>query len=157
MKEKSLCSQFEMIRTLIGITTKGITEEQADYIPAGFSNNIRWHLGHILVCTENFVLTLPEIGRAIPQEWRQFFLPKTSPKDFTPDTPSFKELREACKQQCYKIQELVVGKLENKLKEPFHFPKTTVTTVEEAFVFCLFHEGLHLGQIQSIQRHLQTK
>lgn len=145
-------SQMSNARLLVGLATREVSEEEANAIPKGFTNNIRWQVGHLLMCAENLLLTQTGLGKTVPSEWGKYFLPGTSPNDFSTETPSFKELRAALKNQTEQIPTLISKNWDRELSHGLTLPRTTITTVEDAFLFCLFHEGLHLGQVQSIRR-----
>lgn len=50
--ESHLFKQMDFVRGQTLKLMEGVTEEQADVIPEGFRNSIRWNLGHIYVVTE---------------------------------------------------------------------------------------------------------
>lgn len=152
MNEATLYNQLETMRFFLSKVTSEMTEEEANMIPKGFNNNIRWNVGHILVSTDAMVLTMAGFPSTLPAQWGQYFMQGTSPENFTEDTPTLAELLEASGQQPSKLRALVEGKLDTPLAKPFELPKTTLYTSADAFTFCFVHEGLHLGQIQGIRK-----
>lgn len=42
-------NQYDLIRGLFLEDVTKTTEEEADIVPEGFKNNIRWNIGHILL------------------------------------------------------------------------------------------------------------
>ncbi len=46
-RHEVLFTQLESYRREVLGVLEDITEEQAEVIPAGFKNNIRWNLGHM--------------------------------------------------------------------------------------------------------------
>ncbi|WP_044642487.1 DinB family protein [Risungbinella massiliensis] len=152
MKEASLYEQLEMYRYSLGIAISDVTEEEANIIPKGFNNNIRWNVGHVLVSTDAMILTMAGFPSTLPEEWGQYFMRGTSPQNFTDETPTLAELQEASQEQMRKLRALVEGKLDTPLANPFELPKTTIYTSGDGLTFCMFHEGLHMGQIQGIRK-----
>jgi len=49
MDEKSQFDHMGFGRTHALLVAEDATEDRADVVPAGFRNNIRWNLGHVLM------------------------------------------------------------------------------------------------------------
>lgn len=52
MFNTNMIKQFDMTRDTLLKSTHSISEADADVMPQGFNNTIRWHIGHILTATD---------------------------------------------------------------------------------------------------------
>jgi uncharacterized damage-inducible protein DinB len=130
-----------------------VTEQQADVIPAGFNNNIRWHVGHILTTQERFALRLIGEPLGLPEELTSLFLNGTKPADWegaSPEAgpPDLSTLRRLLEEQPERLCELVQGRLEEKLTVPFK----ELGTLGEALIFSIGHEAAHTGYIMALKK-----
>jgi uncharacterized damage-inducible protein DinB len=85
MKEEGIFEQYDFCRdSTIELLDSIASEEQADVIPDGYSNSLRWNLGHILVAQEGILYSfgLNQPGY-ISKNIQEAFQPGTSPKDWS--------------------------------------------------------------------------
>ncbi|HLR02560.1 MAG TPA: DinB family protein [Virgibacillus sp.] len=147
MNEEQIFKQINLVRQSTLGELEGLSEEQADQIPDGFRNNIRWNLGHIYV-VQNVLLTKFG-GKKIdtPERYLELFAPGTKPADWEGDVPKLAELKEQLEKQPEKLKETLTGQLDDKAAEAFN----TLSTVGEILNFTLYHEGLHAGTIKGLK------
>lgn len=88
---------------LLGVL-EDVTDEQANYIPPGFRNTIRWNLGHMYVDAYLWIysLTGEEDSRIV--EWNMWFGYGTTPENFTDATPGYEELKRLLMEQLEDFQ-----------------------------------------------------
>jgi DinB superfamily len=67
MNEKMLFDQLEFARNITFKVAEGVTEENADLIPDGFPNSLRWQLGHIYTSVEGIVFHFANETMNLPQ------------------------------------------------------------------------------------------
>lgn len=129
---------------------EGVSEEEAEIIPEGFHNNIRWNLGHIYLdqylWIESFVQEISDNTIKL-NEWFGF---GTSPTNFTEETPNLSELKELLQGQPEQIKE----KYGHRLEEEFPPTEMGMYTIEQVLMRTVFHEGLHIGAIQYLKRFI---
>ncbi|TMU83950.1 DinB family protein [Bacillus sp. BHET2] len=156
MDEHMLFQQMEFIRMRTVAALEATTEQQADEIPDGFKNSIRWNLGHILLSQENLLYSFVDENehRSLPPEYGELFGFHTSPETWNTLTPpTLKELREKLEAQPKRLKEAFSSRLDEVGKKPFVLGgNTTLTTLGEVLSFANWHEGLHQGTITSIKR-----
>lgn len=130
---------------------------QADRIPAGWNNNIRWHVGHLVVVPRR--LTSMQFGESlgVPEEYNKWFGRDTSPRTWGNDpVPPLEQL----------VAELVpsVGRafadMEPRLQQLFPKPMVTVTgftlsNPAEALMMSQVHDGIHWGMLLALARALK--
>ncbi|MGK9252212.1 DinB family protein [Paenibacillus humicus] len=125
-----------------------VTEAQAEVIPAGFNNNIRWNLGHIFTDQYGWIHALTQEEQPVAAAFNLWFGYGSSPSSFTTETPSFSELLQMLEQQPAEIQE----RYRDRLDEEFPPTEMGMHTVEQVLIRTIFHEGLHIGAIQALKR-----
>lgn len=148
MNEEQLFQLMEFWRKqTVGILDM-TSEKEADIIPVGFSNNLRWNLGHILISLPGLVMT--RSGERFPysKEYLAYFNRGTSPKDWEDAPPTLAEIKEKLESQLEMIQRSVSGKLEQKLEEPF----MGLETVGGLLGFAINHEVLHIGTMLAMRK-----
>jgi hypothetical protein len=127
-----------------------ITEEEAESIPNGFHNNIRWNLGHIYLDQFLWIEFLMQEKSDETQRLNKWFGFGTSPSNFTEDTPNLSELKELLRRQPAMIKE----RYGHRMEEEFPPTEMGMFTIEQVLTRTIFHEGLHIGAIQYIKRFL---
>lgn len=127
--------------------------EQLNTIPEGFSNNLAWNLGHIIVAQQGLVYRLSGLPMYVSDELRNKYGNGTKPTGTTTQA----EIEE--------LKTLLFSLIE-KTKEDYAAGKfvayteyTTgtgfnLTSLEEAMEFNNLHEGIHYGIMMQIQKFI---
>jgi len=126
--------------------------DELNKIPQGFNNNIIWNIGHILVTQQLLAYKLSGLSMMVSDTLIAKYMKGTKPEGFVPQS------------EVDEIKSLLFSTIE-KTKEDFNnsvfknFKEYTVSTtgntltnIDDAFEFILFHEGLHLGYILALSR-----
>lgn len=145
---------FEQLRTYRGellSMVEGLSEAEAEKIPEGFNNNIRWNLGHVCLDQYLWIQVLTKEEPPIPSSFNEWFGYGTHPSHFTEETPSLHKLIEILKEQPKVIQE----RYHDRLEEEFAPTEMGMHTLEQVFIRTIFHEGLHMGAIQALKRRIK--
>lgn len=155
MNEDMLFTLLETTRAGTLQAAKKIQSDYADFadtIPEGFNNNVRWNLGHIITITDQLANypagEQPDFGKT----FHKSFANGTSPNDWNEETPSLDEIIQALQEQPSKIKEKFTGRLSEPLPKPFSLVGVEFKTVGDLIAFNLYHEGMHLGQINTMLR-----
>ncbi|WP_298139925.1 DinB family protein [Flavobacterium sp.] len=126
--------------------------EQLNKIPEGFSNNLAWNLGHIIVSQQGLVYRLSGLPMNISPEMMDKYKNGSKPTATTQE-----EIEE--------LKVLLFSLLE-KTKEDYASGKfisyneyTTGTgfhlkNIKDAMEFNNYHEGIHLGFIMNIRKFI---
>ncbi|MET3698420.1 DinB family protein [Bacillus oleivorans] len=146
-----LFTQLETYRSHILDVLSSITEEEAEGVPQGFNNNIRWNMGHIYLDQYLWIHALTK-DTDVPKEYNTWFGFSTSPANFTSETPTFAELKELLRKQPTHIKEMYGDRLE------VEYPPTEMGmhTMEQVLIRTIFHEGMHLQTILDILKCLKV-
>ncbi|WP_010530194.1 DinB family protein [Lentibacillus jeotgali] len=148
MNEEMIFQQINLVRQNTLNEMEDLSEEQADQIPEGFRNTIRWNLGHIY--TVQNVLLSKFGGKNIetPPRYLELFAPGTKPADWQGDVPTLDELGQLLEEQPVKLREALSGQLDEKAAEPFQ----SLSTIGEILNFTMYHEGMHVGTIKGLKK-----
>lgn len=149
MNEEMIFQQINLVRQNTLNEMIDLSVEQADQMPEGFNNTIRWNLGHIYTVQNALVSKFGGINIETPARYLELFAPGTKPADWQGEVPTLDELKQTLEEQPEKLKEALSGKLDEKAVEPFK----SLSTIGEILNFTMYHEGLHMGTIKGL-RHL---
>lgn len=127
--------------------------EQLNLTPAGFSNNLAWNLGHIVVAQQSLIYRGCGLEANIPVELMELYKPGTKPNGQTTEQ-QVSELKDLLLSVIPQTEaDYPAGKFER------YNVRTTSTgfhlaTVADAFEFNNYHEGMHLGMMLNIRKFL---
>ncbi len=130
-----------------------VSAEQMNTIPPGFSNNIAWNLGHLIVVQQSLVYRLSGLEMNVAPRLNDLYKPGTRPGEpLGPDAIG-------------ELKTLLLTTVETTLEDyargkfgPYMGLTTgrgfTLETLEDGLAFNNFHEGLHAGIIMAQARIL---
>lgn len=140
--EEIIFRHMDSIRGITLNTLAEVTEEEADLIPDGFNNNIRWNLGHIAFVQDRVTFHLLEEEMGVPKLYKFLFSPGTSPDKWQFPAPSLEELAAILTKQNKRIQDTFAGRLDEQLDPAFtNGMGLTFQTIGESLLFTFYHEG----------------
>lgn len=135
---------------------KNTPREELLKIPDGYNNNIWWNIAHIVSTQQALVYGLSGRQILIPQELKDNFKKGTVPDGSATDAEI-----EQVKGLLFSTIEKSIEDYENGLFKNFkEYPTSagiTLMSLEDAISFNLFHEGLHLGTIFSLQKAVKLQ
>ncbi|WP_040205673.1 DinB family protein [Neobacillus jeddahensis] len=143
-----LSKSFALTRKSFVKKVSTLEEGILDIQPEGFNNTIHWHIGHVLTVTEQLLFGFPKKSTNLPANYLEFFATGTKPADWQGEIPSVQELVIQLRDQLDRINQIPGERFSEKLKTTFLGQET----FGELANFSNFHEALHLGQIQSMDR-----
>ncbi|MBM7647795.1 hypothetical protein JOC78_000735 [Bacillus ectoiniformans] len=130
-------------------TLEKIDESKWDVQPPGFSNTIKWNAGHIYFVLESFMKMADSSYDTKVKEYNSYFAAGTRPSDWPGQSPSKQEVIQLLNEQTENIQRHFSDRLQAQPQKEITIRGLTFSSVEELLNFTLFHEGLHLGIIQT--------
>jgi hypothetical protein len=146
--------QFEGLkkgRALMLKVIDGLTIEQLNKIPEGFKNNIAWNIAHLVVTPQLLCYRLSGVPCLVSDAFIDAYKKGAAP---TGDVTS---------EEFDKIKELFVS-LPLKMEEDYNaglFKEynryetsvgVSLSNINEAISFNLFHEGIHLGILLGLKK-----
>ncbi|MBN6886375.1 DinB family protein [Cytobacillus horneckiae] len=147
-RHEVLFNQLEAYRSDILSVLENVTGEEAEVIPKGFNNNIRWNMGHIFLDQYLWIEALTKEKGDVSEQFNSWFGFGTSPGNFNIETPSFEQLKTLLKLQPTNIKE----KYGSRLEEIFPPTEMGMQTIEQVLIRTIFHEGMHLQAIVDIKK-----
>ncbi|WP_433957188.1 DinB family protein [Cytobacillus horneckiae] len=147
-RHEVLFNQLETYRSDILSVLENVTGEEAEVIPKGFNNNIRWNMGHIFLDQYLWIEALTKEKGDVSEQFNSWFGFGTSPGNFNIETPSFEQLKTLLKLQPTNIKE----KYGSRLEEIFPPTEMGMQTIEQVLIRTIFHEGMHLQAIVDIKK-----
>ncbi|MCB9426583.1 MAG: DinB family protein [Flavobacteriales bacterium] len=140
-------------RKMLAPYFENYTLEQLNTIPKGFSNNLIWQLGHIIVTEQLLVRKLSGLPLVVSDEIVDKYKKASKPEENVTqeEVDQLKELLNSTLAQTEK--DYKAGNFVNYTE----YPTSTgfvIHNVEEALTFCAFHEGIHLGNMMSMRKLL---
>lgn len=147
-------TEFKITRTSREIYAKLIekyTLEQLNKIPEGFSNNLLWNIGHIMVSQQILVYRGAGQPLLISDDLVSLYMRGTRPE------------RDATQAEVDQIKELLFSTI-IKTEQDYHNGLFTAYTarkselgfsldsIEDAIAFNNYHEAIHFGIIMSIKK-----
>jgi hypothetical protein len=125
---------------------KELSDEQLNTIPKGFSNNIIWNLGHMMVSQQLLCYKLSGLDCGISDTLIDRYKTGSRPNDITTHNEvesiktNFLTLAENLKHDYSDKKFKVYATYTTRIK-------TTLNSIDDAIVFNTYHEGIHLGII----------
>ncbi|PAV28718.1 hypothetical protein CIL05_15670 [Virgibacillus profundi] len=148
MNEAMIFQQINLIRQNTLKEMENLSEEQADQMPEGFRNTIRWNLGHIYVVQNSLLSQFGGKDIETPPRYLELFAPGTKPADWQGEVPTLNEVKQLLEEQPAKLKEVLAGQLDEEAIKPFN----SLTTVGQILSFTSYHEGMHMGIIKGLKK-----
>ena len=122
-------------------------------VPPGHSNHVLWNVGHLVVTMQSLVYGLSGLPLGVPDGWLDAFRKGSTPDDGVAAAP-YAEVRERFLSLPDQTEaDLRAGRFEG-YREYRTTPGVVLTSVADALRFNLYHEGLHLGTILALRKHV---
>ena len=129
------------------------TVEQLNKIPEGFSNNIIWNIGHIVVVQQVLVYKLSGLPMMISDEMVNAYK-KGSKPEHNVTQAEVDEIKSLLLKTIDQTKEDFDNKIFKNYQEYPTSTGYTIKNAEDAITFNNFHEGLHIGIMMSIRKFL---
>ena len=148
-----LFNQLKVIRSNTINAVKELNESQADSVPEGFNNNIRWNLGHIYLVQEKFAFGFTQEKMIEPDGFADLFELGSKPSAWKVQPPTLPELIQLLENQTSRIEEKLNNRLDEVVEKPLAMPSgLTLKTIGEFLTFSMYHEGQHFQTIKMLKR-----
>lgn len=149
MNEEMIFKLIDLIRQNTLKEMESLSKEQADQMPAGFNNTIRWNLGHIYTVQNALLSQFGGKDIEMPSRYPELFAPGTKPADWQEgEVLTLNDVKQSLEEQPEKLKEALAGQLDEKLAKPFN----SLATVGELLNFTTYHEGMHVGVIKGLKK-----
>ena len=147
---------FEITRTSRKVLSQFLekhTLEELNTIPHGFSNNLIWNIGHIIVVQQMLVYNLSGLPMMVSSEMVEKYKKGTKPEH----NVSQAEVDEIKNLLFETINQSEVD-FENAIFKNYQEFTTmsgfTIKSAQDAMAFSYYHEGLHTGIMMQIRKFI---
>ena len=127
------------------------TLEQLNKIPEGFSNNLIWNIGHIIVTHQLLIYKLSGLPIMVSDEMVEKYR-----KGTTPETDATQEEVDVLKSLLHKaINQTEKDYINGAFVNYQEYPTSTgfvLKSAKGAIHFNNFHEGVHIGMMMNIKK-----
>lgn len=145
---------FDITRSSRKILSQFLQEhslEQLNSIPEGFTNNLIWNIGHIVVVQQMLVYQLSGLPMLVSDELVAKYKKGTKPKQ-----PVTQKEVDEIQTLLFETINQTKADFNNNRFVNFHEFTTqtgfTIKNVEDALAFNYFHEAVHLGVLLGIRK-----
>lgn len=137
--------------------TEDLSVEQLNKIPAGYNNNIIWHLAHVGCVVQNVCYVRSGLPITTEDQYFSPYMPGTKPERFIDE----EEINIIKALSISSIDRLQSDYEQNVFSQhpytPSEFiPKVygmQITNIDEAIDYLIYHEGTHAGYVLAM-KHL---
>lgn len=147
-------TEFKITRTSREIYARlldNYTLEQLNKIPEGWSNNLMWHIGHIMVSQQMLVYKGSGLATSLSDELVAMYMRGTKPE------------RDVTQAEVDEMKDLLFSTIQKTEEDYRNGIFTTYTarkselgfsldTTEDAIAFNNYHEGIHLGMVLRLKK-----
>jgi hypothetical protein len=147
---------FDVTRTSRNILSQFLenyTLDQLNKIPEGYSNNLIWNIGHIVVVQQMLVYKLSGLPMMISDEMVDAYK-KGSKPEHNVSQNEVDEIKSLLLKTIDQTKEDFANKIFKNYQEYPTSTGFTIKSAEDAMAFNYFHEGLHIGVMMSIRKFL---
>ena len=146
--------QFELLKTTRQNAldaTNRLSDDQLNFIPEGFKNNLIWNLGHMLVTQQLLMYSLSYNEVKINQELVSKYRKGTYPSGKT-------SIEEVSYIRDHLMHSIATSKMDylsggfELYKDYETSYKVSLSSIEDAIIFNNLHEAMHLGYILSLKK-----
>lgn len=122
-------------------------------IPKGFNNNVYWNIAHTVITQQILIYKFSGLQMRVPDNLVDKFMKGTVP-DGTASDEEMMMIADFLISTAEWLIEDYNTELFKTFKEYTTSARVTLKNVDDAIAFNLFHEGLHIGQISLLLKHL---
>ena len=151
--------EFELLRQTRKLAfqlAESLSDEQMMAIPPGFSNNLMWNMGHMVVSQQLLCYGLSGLPMKVGDKAIAMLRKGSSPAQWTEKLP-FREI----KAQMLPSVEALIADYEAGRFVNFQEYETSygvmLNAIEDAIQFNNLHEGMHLGYILALRHAVLQK
>lgn len=125
--------------------------EQLNLIPEGFSNNLAWNFGHVVVTQQLLVYGLSGLPLALEAEYVDKYRKGSRPTGIV-SSDEIAMLRKKCNETIKTTFEDYKNEVFKDYKQYTTSYGMTLSSADEAIIFNNVHESLHLGTCLDLKK-----
>jgi hypothetical protein len=129
----------------------GLTIAQLNKIPEGYSNNLAWNFGHIVISQQMICYVKGEIVEQLDEKFNTQYIAGGRPEYFIEDS----EL-EFLKNEAFALIDKLEADLDSGVLDSYKGYLTRfgveINTVQDAILYSMGHDKLHLGYALAMKK-----
>lgn len=129
------------------------TLEELNTIPHGFSNNLIWNIGHIIVVQQMLVYNLSGLPMIISNEMIEKYKKGTKPEHNT-DQAEIDEIKRLLFETIDQSEVDFDNTIFKEYQEFTTMSGFTIKSAKDAMAFNYYHEGVHTGIMMQIRKFI---
>ncbi len=152
---KKEIERIKKVRLFLLDQVKDLSVEQLNEIPAGFRNNIIWHLGHLTASQQGLCYARAGSKPFVEEKYLVLYRPGTVP------------VQQVEGEEVDMIKDLLIASLDQfdtDMANNVFANYTAFTTrygveiagIDDAVDYVFYHEGLHSGQVMAMKKLVQN-
>ncbi|MBS1555029.1 MAG: DinB family protein [Bacteroidetes bacterium] len=147
---------FRKIRKHVLQLLEHMHAAQLNQVPTGFSNNLVWNLGHLLVTQQSILYRSSGLQPKLDDSYSLLFKSGTRPeKEFAAE--DINAIKQLFKAQITDLEaDWAKGIFQHYNSWNHRDTGIVVSSMADALNFIIFHESMHLGIIKSIKKQVTT-
>ena len=130
---------------------EGLSVEQLNKIPEGFSNNIIWNVAHNIVTQQLLIYRLSGADVRISEEMIELYRKGSKPSTNVSGS-EIESIKDLLIKTVDWLEEDFDGNIFSDYKEYTTSYNITLSSTEKAIMFNNTHEGLHLGYAMALRK-----
>ncbi|PKO16430.1 hypothetical protein CVU37_10625 [candidate division BRC1 bacterium HGW-BRC1-1] len=156
---KTILGYTLALRRTVSEVVQTIPEKHWETIPSGWSNNARWHVGHLIITPQRLTYGQLKQPVAVSQEYQKWFARGSSPAAWADDVlPEMVHLLD----EMITSTEALFESMTSRWDDPYSQPMVTSSgailhTPGEALTFNTAHDGIHLGCLYGLRHALSAE
>lgn len=147
---------FEITRTsrkVLSQFLENYTIEQLNTIPNGYSNNLIWNIGHIIVVQQMLVYNLSGLPMMVSSEMIEKYKKGTRP-EHNADQNEIDQMKHLLLETINHSEVDFDNKIFKTYQEFTTMSGFTIKSAEDAMAFNYYHEGVHTGMMMQIRKFI---
>lgn len=129
----------------------GLSIEELNRIPQGFSNNLIWNFGHVIATQQILCYSLSGNRPLVSNEIIEAYRKGTKPEGFV-SAEAYKELIKLSETTIQQMEKDYAAGLFKAYQTYTTSYGTTLSDIQEAIIFNNVHEGLHYGYCIALKK-----
>lgn len=129
----------------------GLSIEQLNEVPKGFSNNIAWNFGHVIVTLELLCYVNANQTPSIPEDVINKYRRGTKPEEFI-DSEELSYLKSLLFSSFDNLENDRNAGLLNRYNAMTSSMGIVLDNIDDAIAYTGDHDNIHLGYVQALRR-----
>lgn len=124
-------------------------------VPKGHRNNLLWNVAHVAYVEAVFLYDDHGLENPLPADYAGWFSRGSSPADWPADLDIAEVIKRSRALHEQVVRDFAAGRFQDFKGRTVMSLNLPITTTEGAVAFLAMHEGVHLGFMLSLRKHIR--